>query len=58
MKSTKVGEMRQKQNVYLSIRLPDIWEDIEEECGKFGTIVDMKIPRPSSGKIVGGLGKV
>ncbi|KAI8376512.1 uncharacterized protein BYT42DRAFT_615241 [Radiomyces spectabilis] len=36
----------------------DIWEDIAEECGKFGTIVDMKIPRPQEQQAVPGLGKV
>ncbi|KAG0174019.1 hypothetical protein DFQ30_006347 [Apophysomyces sp. BC1015] len=36
----------------------DIWDDIEEECGKFGTVMDLKIPRPVSGQIISGLGKI
>ena len=36
----------------------DIWDDIAEECGKFGTVIDMKIPRSQSGQNVPGLGKV
>ncbi|KAI8879026.1 hypothetical protein K501DRAFT_227442 [Backusella circina FSU 941] len=36
----------------------DIWEDIAEECAKFGTIVDMKIPRPNKEQEVGGLGLI
>ncbi|KAI9312601.1 hypothetical protein BX666DRAFT_1865768, partial [Dichotomocladium elegans] len=36
----------------------DIWEDVSEECSKFGTIVDMKIPRPSKNGVVPGLGKI
>lgn len=36
----------------------DIWEDVAEECGKFGRILDMKIPKPQGGQPVAGLGKV
>ncbi|KAJ8656046.1 hypothetical protein O0I10_008268 [Lichtheimia ornata] len=36
----------------------DIWEDVAEECGKFGRIVDMKIPKPQGGQPVAGLGKI
>ncbi|KAI9482543.1 hypothetical protein BDB00DRAFT_775367 [Zychaea mexicana] len=36
----------------------DIWEDIAEECSKFGVVLDMKIPRPQSGQNVVGLGKI
>lgn len=36
----------------------DIWDDIAEECTKFGTIVDMKIPRPNKGTDVPGCGLV
>ncbi|KAI7863919.1 hypothetical protein BDF14DRAFT_1839943 [Spinellus fusiger] len=36
----------------------DIWEDIEEECAKFGEIVDMKIPRPHTNQVVAGMGKI
>lgn len=36
----------------------DIWEDIAEECSKFGTIIDMKIPRPSRDHAVPGSGLI
>ncbi|ORX48869.1 hypothetical protein DM01DRAFT_1326154 [Hesseltinella vesiculosa] len=36
----------------------DIWEDIAEECGKFGQVVDMKIPRPKKGQDVPGCGSI
>jgi hypothetical protein len=37
----------------------EIQDDIKEECGKFGTIVEVKIPRPSKdASEVPGLGKV
>ncbi|CAO0796197.1 unnamed protein product [Mucor circinelloides] len=36
----------------------DIWDDIAEECSKFGTIIDMKIPRPSKGTRVPGCGLI
>jgi splicing factor U2AF subunit len=36
----------------------DIWEDIADECSKFGTVVDMKIPRPNQGGDVPGLGLI
>jgi splicing factor U2AF subunit len=42
----------------MAIELLDIWDDIAEECSKFGTIVDMKIPRPSRDKSVPGCGLV
>ncbi|CAO3646362.1 unnamed protein product [Cunninghamella blakesleeana] len=36
----------------------DIWEDIAEECAKFGAIIDMKIPRPKKDEVVPGCGKI
>ncbi|XP_057823616.2 splicing factor U2af large subunit B isoform X2 [Cryptomeria japonica] len=37
----------------------EILEDMREECGKYGTIVNLVIPRPStSGEFVAGVGKV
>ncbi|GBG62095.1 hypothetical protein CBR_g28571 [Chara braunii] len=37
----------------------DIMEDMREECGKYGTLTDLVIPRPSStGEETAGLGKV
>ena len=36
----------------------DIYQDIRDECGKFGAIVNLVIPRPNSkGEEVPGLGK-
>ncbi|KAH8556736.1 hypothetical protein BGW37DRAFT_524881 [Umbelopsis sp. PMI_123] len=36
----------------------EIWEDVQDECSKFGDIVDMKIPRPQEGNAVPGLGMI
>merc|ERR1712203_260919 len=36
----------------------DILEDIREECGKFGEVRSLEIPRPVPGVEVPGLGKV
>ncbi|KAG0176452.1 hypothetical protein DFQ28_002675 [Apophysomyces sp. BC1034] len=36
----------------------DIWDDIEEECSKYGKVMDIKIPRPKSGHSSAGLGKI
>jgi hypothetical protein len=36
----------------------EIKEDVAEECGKFGKVVTLKIPRPVEGKEVEGVGKV
>lgn len=40
------------------LSLLEIWEDVQEECSKFGALVDMKIPRPQEGNVVPGLGMV
>lgn len=42
----------------LDLSLLEIWEDVQDECSKFGALVDMKIPRPQEGKTVPGLGMV
>ncbi|CAO3593841.1 unnamed protein product [Absidia cylindrospora] len=36
----------------------DIWQDIAEECAKFGNIIDMKIPRPNGAEVVPGCGSI
>ncbi len=37
----------------------EICEDVQEECAKYGTIVTMKIPRPSMGsRQSAGVGKI
>lgn len=38
---------------------PEICEDVKEECSKFGTVVDLKVPRPSGGSHQSaGVGKI
>ena len=38
---------------------PEICEDVQEECEKYGKIVSMKIPRPSGGsRQSAGVGKI
>ncbi|KAH8180054.1 RNA recognition motif domain-containing protein [Sarocladium implicatum] len=37
----------------------EICEDVKEECSKFGTVVDLKVPRPSGGsRQSAGVGKI
>ncbi|KAF3769349.1 hypothetical protein M406DRAFT_345075 [Cryphonectria parasitica EP155] len=37
----------------------EICEDVRDECGKFGTILELKVPRPSGGsKQSAGIGKI
>ena len=36
----------------------EIYEDIREECSKFGRILSMEIPRPVDGYQLPGVGKV
>eukprot|EP00245_Coleochaete_scutata_P012904 TRINITY_DN508_c0_g4_i1.p1 TRINITY_DN508_c0_g4~~TRINITY_DN508_c0_g4_i1.p1 ORF type:complete len:308 (-),score=76.99 TRINITY_DN508_c0_g4_i1:692-1513(-) len=36
----------------------DIMEDMREECGKYGTLTNLVIPRPRPGEDVAGVGKV
>jgi splicing factor U2AF subunit len=38
--------------------IAEIKEDIEEECGKYGPIVETKIPRPAGARINLGVGKI
>lgn len=44
-------------NISLTI-LPEIKEDIEEECGKYGPIIETKIPRPAGARVNLGVGKI
>jgi splicing factor U2AF subunit len=42
-----------------NVRCIEICEDIEEECEKYGKILEMKIPRPSGGsRQSAGVGKI
>ena len=36
----------------------DIIEDVKEECGKYGVVRSVEIPRPIKGVEVPGIGKV
>ncbi|KAG0290908.1 U2 small nuclear RNA auxiliary factor 2 [Dissophora globulifera] len=36
----------------------DIVDDVKEECGKFGVILEVKIPRPMAGQPTAGVGKI
>jgi len=36
----------------------DIMEDVREECGKYGSVKSLEIPRPIQGVDVPGVGKV
>ncbi len=38
--------------------ITDIVDDIREECGKYGTVISLDIPRPLENVEVPGLGKV
>ncbi|CAG8554815.1 11178_t:CDS:2 [Ambispora leptoticha] len=38
--------------------LLDIFDDVHEECSKYGKIVDMKIPRPTQTGLMAGVGKI
>lgn len=46
---------RQKSN----IQIIEICEDVQEECAKYGKIVDLKVPRPTgSSRQAAGVGKI
>jgi len=38
--------------------ITDIVDDVKEECGKYGTVRSVEIPRPIKGVEVPGVGKV
>lgn len=38
--------------------LTEIVEDVTEECGKYGQVLDLKLPRPILGKENKGVGKI
>lgn len=41
------------------ISIPEICEDVQEECSKYGQILDLKIPRPTGGsRQSAGVGKI
>lgn len=55
---TEAGSRRRTLTIALSHHPTEIKEDVAEECGKFGKVVTLKIPRPVEGKEVEGVGKV
>lgn len=38
--------------------LAEIKEDVQEECSKYGPIIDIKIPRPAGVRSTVGVGKI
>lgn len=41
------------------IESPEILEDVKEECTKYGSVLDIKMPRPSHGtRNTNGIGKI
>jgi len=46
------------QCLCLCWRVTDIVDDVKEECGKYGTVRSLEIPRPIKGVEVPGVGKV
>jgi len=36
----------------------EICDDVREECGKYGKVIDLKIPRPSGARVNPGVGKI
>ena len=47
-----------KQMIQPTNKFTEIKEDIEEECGKYGPIVLVKIPRPAGARVNNGVGKI
>lgn len=52
-----------KPTVYLASLTPlislEICEDVQEECSKFGQVIDLKVPRPTGGsRQSAGVGKI
>ena len=47
-----------KQTIQPTNAISEIKEDIEEECGKYGPIVLVKIPRPAGARVNNGVGKI
>lgn len=39
-------------------RNTEIKEDVEEECSKYGPILEIKVPRPSGARVNPGVGKI
>jgi splicing factor U2AF subunit len=46
------------QSIAHVLTTPDIKEDVEEECAKYGPIIETKIPRPAGARSSLGVGKI
>lgn len=55
----KVRTSSQRDQSDLLTCTSEICEDVREECSKFGTVLDLKIPRPAGGsRQSAGVGKI
>lgn len=47
------------EDILANHEIPEICEDIKEECEKYGQVLEMKVPRPSGGsRQSNGVGKI
>lgn len=59
MMNTKVQEDNYPHLLISTNRSPEIVEDVKEECSKYGSVLEMKVPRPSGGsRQSNGVGKI
>jgi len=58
MRITRVSFSTRNPIFHLLILYSEIKEDIEEECSKYGTILEVKIPRPAGVRSSAGVGKI
>lgn len=58
MKNSKVGHRTVRRCKPHFFFFSDIMEDVREECGKYGFVKSLEIPRPIPGVDVPGVGKV
>src|SRR6266699_3788554 len=57
--TTKVSAPHRAGIGHLADRQAEICEDVREECSKYGSIVDLKVPRPVGGsRQSAGVGKI
>jgi splicing factor U2AF subunit len=58
MRSTKVRQYYSPSQEAITNTRAEIKEDIEEECQKYGPIIETKIPRPAGARSSLGVGKI
>ena len=57
--NTKVSKDASRLLYRITNIFPEIVEDVKEECSKYGSVLDMKVPRPSGGsRQSNGVGKI